>query len=70
MDIEGAEYEVLFSTECSCLARCKYLIIELHEHEKISKSDLINRIEELGLKQVAVNASHIKDVLLFKNQAL
>ncbi len=30
MDIEGAEYEVMFSNESSCLRFCRYLLVEIH----------------------------------------
>lgn len=51
MDIEGAEFEVLASRECTRLAKCRYLIMEIHEAEGRNPRDVIDELSALGFAE-------------------
>jgi FkbM family methyltransferase len=48
IDVEGAEYEVLSSPDHTCLARCRYLIIEIHDGNGKNPADVISQLEKLN----------------------
>lgn len=48
MDIEGAEFEVFAHPAHRTLARCRYLIIEIHEGDGRHPGQVIDTIERLG----------------------
>jgi FkbM family methyltransferase len=55
MDIEFAEYEVLFSDTCKSIVQCDYLLIEIHEDERHAAKTLIRRLDELNFEMLAGN---------------
>ncbi|MDC0449221.1 FkbM family methyltransferase [bacterium] len=48
MDIEGAEYEVIFNLEDSILDQIKYIVVECHKIEEYSVSDMVPYLEAKG----------------------
>ncbi len=69
MDIEIAEYVVLFSETCQSLRRFRNFIIEIHPNEKTSVADLIRRIESFGFENVTDPDGIEKDVFCFQRRA-
>jgi FkbM family methyltransferase len=66
MDIEGAEYEVLFSPGHNLMRRCHHVAIELHASDSTKAA-----LEELGRLGFKLVARHPKEpVHLFENRAL
>jgi FkbM family methyltransferase len=55
MDIEFAEYEVLFSETCKSIVQYDYLLIEIHEDEQHKEKTLIRRLDELNFEMLAGN---------------
>jgi FkbM family methyltransferase len=55
MDIEFAEYEVLFSETCKSIVQYDYLLIEIHEDEHRKEKTLIQRLDELNFEMLAGN---------------
>jgi len=53
MDIEFAEYEVLFSETCKSIVRYDHLLIEIHEDEHHKRKTLIRRLEALNFEMIA-----------------
>jgi len=50
LDIEGAEYEVIFNLKDDILDRVKYLAIECHEIEGYSISNMSSYLEDKGFR--------------------
>jgi FkbM family methyltransferase len=48
IDIEGAEFEVFASPSHQDLTHCRYLIIEIHDGDGRSSTELVRKIEQLG----------------------
>jgi FkbM family methyltransferase len=68
MDIEFAEYEVLFSETCQSISQCDYLIIEIHEDEQRKKGSLVQRLGELSFEMLASESSRWEGVYFFGNR--
>lgn len=47
IDVEGAEYEIFDTPHHQLLARCRYLIIEIHGVKGKNPEDVINRLAQL-----------------------
>ena len=68
IDVESAEYEILFTETCGSIRRFEFLIIEIHKHDRWTAQELIRRIESFGFEPVPVpNAEHA-DVYFFKRK--
>jgi FkbM family methyltransferase len=65
IDIEGAEFEVFEKPSHQNLARCRYLIMEIHDSAR--STDLIRTIENLGLKHKPLPADADPAVHFFIN---
>jgi FkbM family methyltransferase len=71
MDVEGAEYDILFSSTHSLLKRVRYLIMEIHRRPGYSKDLLVAKLEELGFAEVEVPGRYNdEDVHMFVNRAI
>jgi FkbM family methyltransferase len=68
MDIEFAEYEVLFSETCKSIVQYDHLLIEIHEDEHRKKKMLIQRLDELNFEIIGVNGNHETNVYFFGNR--
>ena len=68
IDIEGAEYEVLFSETCGSIRRFAFLIIEIHKHEKWTEKEAIQRIESFGFELVPDPNPQDADVFFFRRK--
>lgn len=68
IDIEGAEFEVLFSETCGSIRRFAFLIIEIHKHDKWTEADAIRRIESFGFELVPDPNPQDADVFFFKRK--
>lgn len=66
IDIEGAEYEVLFSATCQSISRFKHLLIEIHPHSKFSSESLIQKLESFGFKNATDLNTRDADVYYFR----
>ncbi|HMQ04076.1 MAG TPA: FkbM family methyltransferase [Pyrinomonadaceae bacterium] len=49
IDVEGAEFEVFAGDGIAALARCRYLIMEIHERDGRRKEEIVPVIESMGL---------------------
>ena len=54
MDVEGAEYEILFSDSATALRRFRSLIIEIHRGNVRPPEELVERIGSFGFERVSV----------------
>jgi FkbM family methyltransferase len=68
MDIEFAEYEVLFSETCKSIMQYNYLLIEIHEDEQHKGRTLIRRLGELNFEIIAGNGNRGTAVYFFGNR--
>jgi FkbM family methyltransferase len=68
MDIEFAEYEVLFSETCKSIVQFDHLLIEIHEDERHKAKTLIRRLDELNFEIIAGNGNEGTDVYFFENR--
>lgn len=68
MDIEFAEYEIVFSETCQTIVRYDYVLIEIHEDNTHSERLLIQRLEALGFEMIAGKGKRRYDVYLFGNK--
>ncbi|HYZ74172.1 MAG TPA: FkbM family methyltransferase, partial [Chthoniobacterales bacterium] len=68
MDIEFAEYEVLFSATCKSIVQYDHLLIEIHEDEQHKARTLIRRLRELNFEIIAGNGNEGTDVYFFENR--
>jgi hypothetical protein len=66
MDIEGAEYEVLASPHHNRLRQCRYLIVEVHQHEGCTPKTVFAELSRLGFEETGRYA--LAPVHLFQNQ--
>ena len=69
IDIELAEYEVLYSDSCRNLAQCEFLLIEIHPHPSLSTDALIERIKKYGFDLIADGSPDFACVYLFRNSS-
>ena len=70
MDIEGAEYEVIFSAEKTCLQRCRYLLAELHPASEEELERFAKALEDIGFVLTATGEDRIPGERLYRNVAL
>jgi FkbM family methyltransferase len=68
MDIEFAEYEVLFSETCKSIVQYDYLLIEIHEDEQHKAKPLIRHLGELNFEIIAGNGNQGTAVYFFENR--
>jgi len=68
MDIEFAEYEVLFSETCKSIVRYDHLLIEIHEDEQHKAKPLIRRLGELNFEIITGNGNQGTAVYFFGNR--
>ena len=67
MDIEGAEYEVLFSRTHGLLRRVRYLVIEVHRNPAHTQAEFFEKLAGEGFEEVPCAEPGIKGVHLFRN---
>jgi FkbM family methyltransferase len=68
MDVEGAEYDILSSPAHSLLGRVRYLILEIHKRPGHAKERLVEKLVELGFREVEVPGSYNEqDVHFYQN---
>ena len=65
IDIEGAEYEMLLSENCSQIGRFRNLFIEIHPHADIPRATLMNRILSFGFELTGPPDDSDPDVYFF-----
>ena len=71
MDVEGAEFEILFAPTCSLLRRVRYLILEIHKRPGCSKQELVGKLEDLGFSETEVQGIYKdEDVHMYSNKNL
>jgi FkbM family methyltransferase len=70
MDIEGAEYEIILGAHQTSLARCRFLLIEIHPHPEHKSETLLEALRMLGFARVRVNSRMAEEVFLFENMQL
>lgn len=70
MDVEEAEYEVLFSADQTCLRRCRYLLLELHEAPRAQQDRLSKILTDLGFAFVPLDETRVSAERLYRNEAL
>ena len=68
IDIELAEYEVLYSDTCRNLSQCEFLLIEIHPHPTLSTDALIERIKKFGFELIGDSSPDHPWVYLFRKQ--
>ncbi len=67
VDIEGAEYDVFAGDGCGALARCRYLIIEIHDVPAKNPEDVMRRIVMLGFAELPGSRQSHNDVYCYVN---
>lgn len=70
IDVEGAEFEVFLEPNHSSIARCRYLIMEIHERDGRRADEIIPIIEGLGLKREPTEPEADPTVHFFVNERL
>jgi FkbM family methyltransferase len=70
MDVEGSEYDVLSGGHCTRLARCRYLIIEIHAVHGADPEIVVAAIKKLGLVEMPRPKDGERDVYCFHNPSL
>jgi FkbM family methyltransferase len=70
IDVELAEYEVLYSDTCRNLTQCEFLLIEIHPHPSLSSDALITRIKKFGFELIADGSPDCAWVYLFRNSSI
>ena len=70
MDIERAEYEVIFSAEKTCLRRCRYLLVELHPASAEEQDRFAKALVDIGFVLTAAGENRIPGERLYRNVAL
>ncbi len=68
MDVEGAEFEILLGEHAQSLARCRFLICEIHSVSGYTRSDLIEAIRRKGFVPVPAKGRTDNDTVLFRNE--
>jgi len=68
MDIEFAEYEVLFAETSKSIAQYDHLLIEIHEDEQHKAKTLIRLLGELNFELIAGNGNQGTAVYFFGNR--
>ncbi|MGE3952225.1 MAG: FkbM family methyltransferase [Pyrinomonadaceae bacterium] len=70
IDVEGAEFEVFLGPHHASIARCRYLIMEIHERDGRRADEIVPIIERLGLKRRSTEAGADPSVHFFINSEL
>jgi FkbM family methyltransferase len=70
MDIEGAEYEVLASSEHDRLRFCRYFIVELHKGTADQHAQFMEAVTALGFSQIAMSDDRVPGERLYWNEKL
>jgi len=70
IDIEGAEYEVFASLNHKAIARCRYMIIEIHDGEGREPEQVVRKLQASGFVELPVKKGVSEAVYGFKNTAL
>lgn len=70
LDVEGAEYEILASGECTRLAHCRYVVIELHRRSGDEELACRDRLSGFGFSEVPVENVATRAEYLFRNEKL
>ncbi len=70
MDVEGAEFDILSSPQHQRLARCRYLILEIHERPEQKASDILPILKDLGFVQQPQEPGSDTSVYFFINDKL
>lgn len=70
MDIESAEYEVFATPNHEKLAKCRYLIIEIHDGKDRVPEQVVKHLNGSGFVELPVNRATGEAVYGFKNRAL
>ena len=70
MDIEGSEYGIFSHGHCARLARCAYLIVEIHAVPGTSPQSVIDAINQHGFVEMPRPTRGEPDVFCFRNIAL
>ncbi|TLD71260.1 FkbM family methyltransferase [Phragmitibacter flavus] len=66
IDIEGAEYEILFSESCQSVRRFKHILIEIHPHKEFPTEKLIAALQKFGFKNTTDANTRDADVYYFQ----
>lgn len=67
IDVEGAEFEVFLEPNHNLISTCRYLIMEIHEHNGRAKEQIIPALEAKGLLLQKPEAGADPSVHFFKN---
>lgn len=67
IDIEGSEYEMFASGNCSSLERCRNLIIEIHAVAGKKPEQVVSAIRDLGFAEIPRPEGGELDVYCFRN---
>lgn len=67
LDVEGAEYQIFAGHRFGHLARCRYLIIEIHDVPGQSPETVVRAIRDAGFREVEGSRKTHDDVYLFEN---
>jgi FkbM family methyltransferase len=67
MDVEGAEYEMLWSDTHSLLRRVRHLIVEVHENAAHTKAEFFEKLAGLGFTKVPCADASPAGVYLLRN---
>jgi FkbM family methyltransferase len=68
MDVEGAEFEILLGEHAQTLAKCRFLICEIHSVSGYGRSALIDAICRKGFVLVPVAKRATTDTVLFRHE--
>lgn len=69
IDIEGAEYEMLLSGNCSEIGRFRQIFIEIHPNPQVAREVLIERIISFGFQLTGPPDASDPDVYFFTRSA-
>ncbi|WP_296579169.1 FkbM family methyltransferase [Xanthobacter sp.] len=70
IDIEGSEYEIFASGNCSSLRRCRNLVIEIHAVAGKTPEQVVSAICDLGFAEIPRPEGGELDVYCFRNLQL
>ena len=69
IDVEGAEFDVFRQPFHSAIVNCRYLLIEIHEHEGRDKNDVLSVIGNLGFVRQEIGTEGDPWVHFFVNSS-
>lgn len=70
IDVEGAEFEILLSPDHRSLAKCRYLMIEIHEGDGRKAMEILPILEGLSFEMTPHERGADPSVYLFRNTNL